>query len=34
LKALDETNNEELDNLIQESKEINNILASIVNKTT
>jgi hypothetical protein len=34
LKALNETNNEELDNLIQESKEIKNILASIVNKTT
>jgi four helix bundle protein len=33
LKALDETNNEELDNLIQESKEIKNILASILNKT-
>lgn len=33
LKALDETNNIELDNLIQESKELKNILASIVNKT-
>ncbi len=33
LKALDETNNIELDNLIQESKELKNILGSIVNKT-
>lgn len=32
LKAIDENNNEELNSLIVESKEIKNILASIINK--
>jgi len=34
LKALNEEPNEELDFLIQESKEIKNILATIVNKSS